>query len=174
MIDKKNKKGSKDIRGVFALVFFAVVTAVIFNHMSPSGIALFGQWETQKGVVSANPKTNPINNSIDIHSAQLVSKIIKEKQRTIIDVRAREVFDMGHIPTAVSFPLVTFDDNFLQMLSTIKQHDPVLLYCSSVYCTDSHSFADLIMNMGYTDVKVFSGGFDQWQEKGYEIEKNKE
>jgi rhodanese-related sulfurtransferase len=161
-----------DIKGVFILSFFAVVTAFMFNNLSPSSIALFGQWDVQKGVISANSKTNHINNSLEILDPELVLKIIQSKQRVIFDVRPPEIYDKGHIPSARSFPLTQFDENVPRMFSIINQPDPVLVYCSSAQCTDSHTFAEYLLGMGYTDVKVFSGGFAQWQEQGYEIEKN--
>ncbi|MBU1194635.1 MAG: rhodanese-like domain-containing protein [Proteobacteria bacterium] len=170
----KHKKGIQKepgvIKGVIVLVFFALVTAFIFNTLSPHRIALFGQWDPQKGVISANPDTSGAGHFTQIHSSKQVADMIRGKNCLIIDVRARDLFEQGHIPTALSFPINEFDENLPGMTARINQHDPVLLYCSSVYCTDSHTFADYLKSMGYKDIKIFSGGFAQWQEEGHKIE----
>lgn len=179
MIFKKKKDAAKTplqkpgvIKGCIILVFFSLVTAFVFNDLSPYGIALLGQWDPQKGVVSANSKKSIINNSIEIHSSKQVLEMIRTKKRLIIDVRSKDTFVQGHIPTALSFPLDEFDEGVQKMTARINRRDPVLLYCSSVHCTDSHTFADYLANIGYKDIKIFSGGFMQWQEEGYEIETN--
>ncbi|CCK80419.1 rhodanese-like domain-containing protein [Desulfobacula toluolica] len=162
----------KDLTGALIIVLGALVTAFSYNYFSPSGIALFGQWETSKGVVSAASKTGSVNNSIEITSSDIIWQMVQKKERVVLDVRPHEIYNQGHLPHALSFPLMTFDDDFPELLNLINRSSPVMVYCSSVACTDSHEFADRLKNMGYTDVKVFSGGFRLWQEKGYEIEKN--
>lgn len=162
----------KDIKGIFLLLFFAVTTAFFFNWFSPDGIALFGQWETGRGVVNAISKTESVMASLEINNPVRVKQIVLEKQRIILDVRPRDSYDQGHLPSALSFPLVEFDDNIGHLLSSINRQASILVYCASFECTDSHTFSQRLKNLRFSDVKVFSGGFRQWQEMGYEIEKN--
>jgi rhodanese-related sulfurtransferase len=164
----------KDLKGAFFLVFFALATAFFYNYFSPFGIALFGQWESSKGVVSAISKKSPVNTSIEISNLEMIKQIVDKKERIIIDVRPREVYDQGHLPFALSFPLMEFDQSVSHILSSLDRQSAILVYCSSIECTDSHTFAMRLKNLRYNDVKVFSGGFRQWQEKGYKIEKNEE
>ena len=162
----------KDLTGSLFLIFGALLTAFTYNYFSPSGIALFGQWEASNGVVSAISKTCPVNGSIEIINPDIIWRIVQKKERIILDVRPREIYNQGHLPHALCFPLMAFDDDLPQLLSLINRSSPVMVYCSSFACTDSHEFADRLKNLMYTDVKVFPGGFRLWQEKGYEIEKN--
>lgn len=164
----------KDIKGTFLLLFFALITAFSYNHLSPFGIALFGQWETSKGVVLAISKTDSVNAEIQINNPELIRRIVQKKERIILDVRPREIYDQGHLPSALSFPLMDFDQNLGQILGSINRQSAVLVYCSSFECTDSHTIAMRLINLRYNNVKIFSGGFRQWQEKGYKIEKNEE
>ncbi len=172
MIFKDTLMTSKDIKGIIILTTFAVVTALIFNHLSPNGIAFFGQWDKKNGVINANGKEHTVDNAIEILSPKIVRQMIRSHERTIIDVRSRYEYNQGHLPKALSFPLMEFDDNVPQMMATIKPHDPILLYCSSAECDSSHTFAEHLKLMGFVDVKVFSGGVAQWQDAGYEVEKN--
>jgi rhodanese-related sulfurtransferase len=163
---------AKDIKGSVILVFFALATAFLYNSFSPFGIPLKGQWETGQGVVSANSENDSVNASIEINSPQMILDIVQKKQRIIIDVRPREAYDQGHLPSALSFPLMEFDQGIGQILESINRQTPLLIYCSSFECTDSHTFAQQLIGLKYENVRVFSGGFRQWQEKEYEIEKN--
>jgi len=147
---------------------------LFFKHFSPFGIALFGQWETSKGVVSAISKKETITPSIEINNPDEVLRLIQTKERMILDVRQKDSFDQGHLPGALSFPLDEFDENVEDLFAAAQSDSAILVYCSSIECTDSHTFADHLIMPGYTDVKVFSGGFRQWQEMEYKIEKNEE
>jgi rhodanese-related sulfurtransferase len=162
----------KDFKGILVLVFFSLITAFSYNFLSLSGLPLSGQWEPSKGVVSARSKTDSVNADIQINNAEMIRQIVKYNKRIILDVRPREIYNQGHLPGALSFPLSRFDENIVQILDSIEQQSPLLLYCSSVECTDSHTFAKRLQSLRYDNIKVYSGGFRQWMEKGYEIEKN--
>ena len=162
-----------DIKGIVFLICFAMLSALIFNHLSPFGIALFGQWEKNKGVVSALSKQNPIDYSIEIHQPDLVLQVVEQKKRVILDARHQEFYDAGHIPGAVSWPLAQVQDARDKFVSTVKEKStPILVYCSGFDCTDSHYLAAMLMKNGFLDVKVFPGGWQQWVDMGFEVEKN--
>lgn len=161
----------KDLKDTFPLLFFALTAAFCYNYFSPAGIALFGQWETSKGVVTAHSKTNSVNASIEINNPKIIKQIIQKKERIVLDVRPREFYEEGHLPGALSFPLMEFDNIIEKLLKMTDKQSPILVYCSGFECTDSHDFAANLKDIRFTDVKVFSGGFRQWQEMGYEIEK---
>jgi hypothetical protein len=42
----------KDLKGVVILLFFALITAFFYNHFSPFGIPLWGQWSPSKENIS--------------------------------------------------------------------------------------------------------------------------
>jgi len=162
----------KDIKGILFLFLFALPTAFFFNWFSPFGIALVGQWEISKGTVNAISKTDSVNSLIEINNPEIIKQIVQKKEKIIIDVRSRDYYDQGHLPSALSFPLIDFDDYIHQLLNSINRQSAILVYCASFECTDSHIFADRLKDLNFNDVKVFSGGFRQWQEMGFEIEKN--
>lgn len=159
----------KDMKGVIVLVVFAVAAAFGFNYLSPNGIALVGQWDADRGTISAKTKSKPVDTGIEVISPEIVHHMIETGQRILVDVRSRQEYLQGHIPSALSFPIEMFDENVALMMARLKPDDPLLIYCSSAECQLSHTFAAYIAPMGFTDVKVFSGGFRQWQEEGYEV-----
>ena len=160
-----------EIKGLAFLLTLAVVTAFVYNHFSPDGIALVGQWDPAKGVTHAMVKSKKMPASIELNHPDGVEQVIKDRSRILIDVRSRDDYRQGHLPTAKSYPLVDFDSFIGQFVETVPMEQPILAYCSSIDCTDSHTFSEMLTNMGYSDVKVFSGGFRAWEESGKKIEK---
>ncbi len=162
----------KDVKGILLLLLFTLPTAFFFNWFSPSGIALVGQWEISKGTVTAISKSDSVDALIEINNPAIIKRIIQKKERIILDVRSHDIYNQGHLPSALSFPLIDFDDSISQLLNSINKQSAILVYCAGFECTDSHMFARRLKNLKFGDVKVFSGGFRQWQEMGFEIKKN--
>ncbi len=165
---KKEKFGILTLLTIAALISFGV------NAFSPSGIALTGQWDKSKGVVTAKSKQDAVHPEIELNDPRTVQQMIKNKAVVLLDVRSNEEFDQGHLPGAFSFPLAEFDDNLDKLLSLVNKDSSVLVYCSGVDCAASHTFAAQLLAMRFMNVKVYAGGFRQWQEMGFEISKNEE
>jgi len=161
---------SGDIKEVFILVTLAVFAAMAFNTLSSGGIALVGQWDTSKGVVSARSKDSVVDSSREINALSDMKRIVEEKQGVVVDARSQDDYEQGHIPGAVNFPMSRFDEVIGDFFETVQPSMLVVLYCSGQECHDSHAFADQIIQFGYTDVKVFSGGFGDWANGGLPVE----
>lgn len=162
--------GITDIKEMVFLVLLSVCVSMGYNRLSDNGLALVGQWDTSQGVISARSKHSVVDASREINSLVEMKQIVEEKQCVVADVRPDAAYEKGHIPGALSFPLSRFDQVIGTFIEQIAPESPVVLYCSGRECHESHAFADQIGQFGYTDVKVFSGGFDEWQQQGLPIE----
>jgi rhodanese-related sulfurtransferase len=158
--------------GVFILLAVAAVVSLGVNYFSPSGIALVGQWDGSKGTVTAKSKQDTVDSDIEINNPLKVQQMIKNREVVLIDVRSGDAYDMGHLPGAFSFPLADFDQVLPQLLDLVKKDSAILVYCSGVECSDSHTFAAQLLALRFTQVRVYAGGFREWQEMGFETEKN--
>ena len=161
-----------DLKGVLFLCLLSVATAAAYNQFSPNGIAWIGQWDASKGVTRATSKTDDSSASLEIHDIETISAIIETESRLVIDARSKESFLQGRLPGAVSYPAERMDELIQDILMTIPPDQPILVYCSSIECTDAHTMAQQLIIMNYSDVKIFSGGFQAWEEAGQKIEKN--
>lgn len=101
-----------------------------------------------------------------------MKEIVEENKTLIIDVRLADEFKKGHILHAKSVPLSELDELIGNFYETIAMEQEIIAYCSSRECTDSHSFAEKISEMGYENVKVFAGGFIDWEQGGGRVEKD--
>src|ERR1700719_3589042 len=86
--------------------------------------------------------------------------------RTLIDVRERSEFDEGYIPGARHL-----SKGFIEtrIEDTVPQRDtPITLYCAGG--TRSLLAARALHELGYTDVRSMSGGFNGWKQAGFDFE----
>lgn len=72
-------------------------------------------------------------------------------------------FEKGHLPRAINMPLGRVPELAKAIPTTST---PVVVYCASATCENSHIAARKLEQLGYTDVSVYAGGKADWQEAG--------
>lgn len=159
-------------KGIIILFTISLVLSFSYNYFSPSGISLIGNWDRTKGVVSANEKNSSVEREREINTLEKMKEVVEKNKALIIDVRLEKTFRIGHIPSAISFPISIFDELIGNFYETVAMEREIIVYCSSRECTDSHVFAQKLFEFGYKDVMVFAGGFNEWEQGGYLVEKN--
>ncbi|MDB5038036.1 MAG: rhodanese-related sulfurtransferase [Bacteriovoracaceae bacterium] len=86
----------------------------------------------------------------------------------IIDVRAREDFEVGHVPGAVNLPREEWDS-----LRGLKKEEQNILYCYSIVCHLAARAAVKFADNGFS-VMEMDGGFKSWQEHNLPMETGSE
>ena len=158
------------IKEIIILMGVAVTLAFAVNTFSPSGIALVGQWDTAKGVITAEPRPAAERKLEEIDSAAWAKEIFDKGHVLFIDARSQDNFEQGHIARAVSLPLGQYDEKINTFLSRHALDQPLITYCSGRTCEDSHNLARLLSEAGFTDVRIFIDGFPAWKAEGYPVE----
>jgi rhodanese-related sulfurtransferase len=161
------KKQAKEIALLLGLT---VALALCVNFFSPVGIALVGQWDISKGVITAGAKNGAVTGDLEIDDVKNARQIFNSGTALFVDARTRESYEEGHISGAVSFPLGEFD---MHIDAFMKRHSPeksIVTYCSGRTCEDSHELAQLFLASGFLNVRVFIDGFPGWEAEGYPIE----
>ena len=152
------------------LLGVSVFLALMVNLISPRGIALIGQWDTAKGVITADPQLAEERKLEEIDSVTWAKEIYDKGHVLFVDARSQDNYERGHIPGAVSLPLGQFDNKIESFLSRHSLDQPMVTYCSGRACEDSHNLARLLIEAGFTDVRVFIDGFPGWEAEGYPVE----
>jgi rhodanese-related sulfurtransferase len=103
---------------------------------------------------------------VDAAAVQSYAVLPKRDDVTIVDARptARK-YDIGHIPTAINLPDSQFDQLAPKLLPQDKAR-LVIFYCDGPECSLSHQSAFKAERLGYTNVRVFPGGFPEWVQAG--------
>ena len=97
------------------------------------------------------------------------------KQGIIIDARNDVAYQRGHVPGALSLPYERFAVCYgkLKPLLEADKNQPITIYCNGGGCGSSEEEHKKFVNMGYTRVSVFAGGWVAWQQAKLPEEKSK-
>jgi rhodanese-related sulfurtransferase len=91
--------------------------------------------------------------------------LIKDNENiNIVDVRAQEDYEKGHIPGALNLPRERW-----QSLEGLSKDKPNVLYCYTMVCHLAATAAVEFAGKGFP-VKELEGGFDGWKEDNLEVE----
>jgi len=156
-------------REVAILLSISMITALTINHFSPKGIALFGEWDTSKGVVTAKSKEDVVVRDLEIQDILVAKKMYDTGEYLFIDARDSMSYEEGHVKGAVSLPIAQFYDIVDVFISKHPSTTRLITYCSGRECDDSHKLAHYFSEEGY-HVNVFIDGYPAWEAEGYPIE----
>jgi len=148
----------------------SIAAAFAVNFLSPAGIAPVGQWDTARGVVTANAKNDIVIEGIEIDTVDLARKLYDSGDYIFVDARSPEDYAEGHIKDAVSLPVGQFEDKIEAFLEHYPPEVSIVTYCSGRTCSDSHHLADFLLEFGYDKINVFIDGFPGWKSAGHPIE----
>lgn len=89
----------------------------------------------------------------------------------VLDARKVADYEAGHLPGAMSLPLLDFDEQFPVISALLTPEQPVLVYCSGHDCDESLKLGEILIQSGYTNITLFAGGMSAWQDAGLEVQR---
>lgn len=101
-----------------------------------------------------------------ISAAYVKSLIDKKSDAVIIDARPARKFGKGHVPTAINIPLRQFDAKKAELPA--DKGTQLIYYCGGYKCPLSTKSAAKAIDLGYTKVRLFQGGYPAWK-KAYGV-----
>jgi len=139
-----------------ALVLASAALGVFSNTVSSRGIPLLGP-------VPRPPVADGIR-QIGLEEAH---RLFDGRSSVFVDARSPEQFRKGHIPGAHLLTLDSFQESVSAFLDLIPEDTTLVTYCDSEGCGSSREVAELLVEEGYADIRLFAGGWDQWVQAGY-------
>lgn len=86
----------------------------------------------------------------------------------IIDARINKDRASGYIEESLSLPDINTNcDNLKELVE--NKSTALLFYCNGVKCGRSVTAIKIAQSCGYKNISWFRGGFEEWQEKGYQF-----
>lgn len=100
---------------------------------------------------------------------QELTTLLSNPGLVLLEALPRPYYDDGHLPGARWFP----HDRAGELAATAapRKGDPVVVYCASATCQNSHVAARALAGLGYTDVRVYAGGKADWADAGLPLER---
>jgi rhodanese-related sulfurtransferase len=90
---------------------------------------------------------------------------------TFVDARAADLYREGHVPRALSAPAGEAEDRLPTFFERLPLEGILVIYCEGGDCQSSLSLAKRLSKEGFRDIRVFSGGWEEWRKAGLPVEK---
>ncbi len=87
---------------------------------------------------------------------------------TVVDALGGDYYAQQHLPGAI--PLVEADVAGHAARLLPDKHAAIVTYCSNPQCANSERVATLLSNAGYTAVRKYREGIQDWIEAGLPVE----
>jgi rhodanese-related sulfurtransferase len=105
-----------------------------------------------------------------ITADELRRKLEDRESFVLVDALAPMVYAHSHLPGAINLPSSNVDpDRVARRIQDRKTE--IVVYCSSKDCEDSHVTAAKLVQLGYTNVRHYPGGKDEWRDLGLPLER---
>ena len=89
----------------------------------------------------------------------------KRMDFVLIDVRAKVLFDQGHIEGAINIPHKNLND---ETLADIDKDTLIVVYCAGPHCNATEKAAVRLARLG-RPVKKMIGGVTGWLDEGFSL-----
>ena len=161
----------RDLGGVALLAIASLGAGLVINHFSRAPLPMVYQTPEQRfdaeltTLVAAPPfKLAP---AATVGLDQFRSAVDR-KSALILDARPSAFFEEGHVPGALNLARDDFAHDYRDLANVLKAatEKPIIVYCSGGDCHDSRLVANALLSLGFSNVSVFTGGWDAWSAAG--------
>ena len=97
----------------------------------------------------------------------LKEKMYNNEEIVVIETLLPQLYDQWHIKGAINIPA---DDMESIAPGRLNKDDEIILYCRNLACGASDRAADALEEMGYKNITIYTGGKEEWEEKGFPVE----
>jgi rhodanese-related sulfurtransferase len=103
-----------------------------------------------------------------ISREELQIKLSSHDQPVLVEALPEKYYVAKHLPGALHLPHDQVDALAVTLLP--QKTASIVVYCANRQCQNSHIAAYRLAALGYTDVSVYSGGKQEWEEAGLAFE----
>lgn len=149
------------VREASLIVFAAVVLGFAYGFVLKKGLFAPTKPTNNVSAAAASPTF------IDYEEAL---RYFREGSALFVDARHEYDYNLGHIHGAVNVPLKDVDLT-TSPLAHIPKDRLIVTYCDGAECNSSIELAQKLAAAGFINVKIFFGGWNEWQQHHLPTEK---
>jgi rhodanese-related sulfurtransferase len=166
-----NKSFVKIFFQTVLIVVFSLFIGVIYNIFSKGGISIKGSWS--KKVFSDSLVVPYSYDKTDPPAITLTQAMtyFQTHSTIFLDARLKEDYKAGHIPKALNLPLEEFEQYYPETEPLLSRRENIITYCDGTECEASLFLARILKEKGFKNLKIFFGGWTEWNKAGLPVEK---
>jgi rhodanese-related sulfurtransferase len=119
------------------------------------------------GLLENSSATNAIQQA---HATDFIPRIDRfgakkwlEHGTTFVDARFPSDYALGHLGDAINVPPITKAAERQELMTHTDKGSPVVVYCQSASCPYAESVAQGLMEDGFTNIRIYRGGWSDWK-----------
>jgi rhodanese-related sulfurtransferase len=105
-----------------------------------------------------------------ITADELLHKLESSEDFVLVDALAPMIYAHSHLPSAINLPPSAVDATRLAKRIPDLGTE-IVVYCANPDCDDSVVTAQKLEALGYTTVRHYPGGKDEWRDRGLPLER---
>ena len=139
---------------ILAAIF---IGSVMYNFLipggllSPGGKVVEGMQRAYAGSFIPKVSTRAIDNFIG-------------SDRLIIDARYESDYEAGHLEGAINIPVNSSTEKASEIMDKYPKDIEMVIYCQSAGCPFAQKVALKLKDIGYEDIRIYKGGYNEWIE----------
>lgn len=111
--------------------------------------------------LSRNPVTR-------ITRDEIKAKLKRGDKFVLVEALPEQYYRKTHLPGAINLPLEEIDRHALHLLPDKSQE--IVVYCANTQCQSSTAAAQRLIELGYTRVREYVEGKQDWIDAGFPTE----
>jgi rhodanese-related sulfurtransferase len=163
-----------DVCGVFLTAIVSLAIGLVMNRFSSRPLPFVYRTPAQRfdaeltSLVAAPPFAMAPAATVGLAEFR---SAVENKTALILDARPSPFFVSGHVPGAFNLARDDFAHDYRRLSGVLKAagDKPIIVYCSGGPCHDSRLVANALLTLGFSNVSVFTGGWEAWSAAGLPV-----
>ncbi len=149
---------------VLLLLLAALVFGALAQTLSPTRIPWSESW-------SARVQTKALQAGLALAETEDIRAFIADGSALLFDARSIKDYDAGRLPGALPFPDSRRSEFYPDYADLLASGQRAVIYCSGQTCDESLQLCLFLLGHGHTNLVLYVGGIQAWQQAGGEIER---
>ena len=167
---------TRDLVGVTCLAVVSLLAGLAINYLRAAPLPLVYRTPEQRLAAELTSLVEAPAfrlSDADTISLDQLRGVVGDHKTVVLDARATPFYQQGHIPGALNLSRDDFAQDYRRLRPTLDaaKDKPIVIYCSGGDCHDSRMVASALLSLGFSQVRVFTGGWSGWTEAGLPVEK---
>jgi rhodanese-related sulfurtransferase len=147
---------------LLVLLVIALACGALAQTFSPRRIPWRENWSTRI-------HTKAFEAGLAIAETADVRAMIESGSVLLFDARSIKDYETGHLPGALPFPDAQRAEFYPQYADILSPEQRVVIYCSGRTCDESLQLCLFLLRHGHTNLALYVGGIQAWQQEGGEL-----